>query len=86
MKKQNDFSTIVQSILLTHFQITEQDFDWDTPLHLLDVNFKLYAAMVDLQRLLSEVIGRTVILVEEINGMMHTPQDVINYLETIQVS
>lgn len=86
MKKQNELSSIVQSILLTHFQITETTFDWDTPLHLLDADFKLYATMEDLQRLLSEAIGRTVVLVERINGMVHTPQDVVNYLETIKVS
>ena len=64
IKKQNELSSIVQSTLITHFQITEQDFDWDTPLHLLDVDFKLYAYMEDLQQLLSEAMKEEVVLVD----------------------
>lgn len=71
---------IVEAILLDHFNIKPQDFNWDVPLETMDSDFKLLSYVLFLEQLINKKFNLKVLLLEKINVAIHTPNDVVSII------
>lgn len=80
MKLKKHIASVVKSILITHFQITETTFDWDTPLYLLDSQFKLLGHIETLQVLLAKALKQNIFKKTDLNGFVSSPNDIVDFI------
>ncbi len=73
-------ATIVQEVLIQHFHIQPEHFDWEQPLERLDGDFKVLGNLVYLEQLLEREFEVDVPLMENISATFHTPDDLINLI------
>ena len=74
---------VIQAVLIQHFNIQPEDFDWNQPLEKLDVNFKILGHLVYLEQLLEKELGTKIPLLENIGTAVHTPNDILELIEKI---
>lgn len=80
-----DITTIVQSILVDHFDIIATKIIWDDTLENLNENFKYLGFLLELEKLLQSRFDVKILLIEYISANIHTPEDVVTLIyKTIQ--
>ena len=68
----------IRTILIDNFQVN--NFDWETPLAVLQPKFRLLAYLIEFQALLSTALEQDIILVGNVNTLEHTPNDVVKII------
>lgn len=67
---------IVYSVLTVDFLIPRENFSWDTPLEVLQPEFKALNRLVLLEQKLREKFDSPIPLLENISTTFHTPMDI----------
>ncbi len=70
----------VQSLLIRHFDIRVDCFDFEQPLEVLQKDFKLLDALVLLEQLIKKEFKKDIPLLEQINTAFHTPKDIVELI------
>lgn len=78
---QQKTSDILQDLLIQHFNIAPERFDWDQSLEKLDPNFKVLGYLLFLEQLLEKQFGRKIPLMESISTSYHSPKDILKIIE-----
>ncbi len=75
MTKQEQLD-LIKTTLVMHFDIPENEFNWEASLKTLNSDFMFLAYLADLERLLSGAFKIKVPLLENISASFHTPNDI----------
>lgn len=81
--KQSELIHIVSTILKEHFAVTLEPTEWKVPLQTLHEDFKILGNLIDLETRLQPYFEQKILLVENIATSIHTPEDIIQLLETL---
>ncbi len=72
---------IIKDILIKEFNISEKNFDWNTPLQELNKEFNILGILLDFQHSLQSVFATTIDFLDLIEPAIHTPEDIVNIIE-----
>lgn len=75
--QQEKIALIIQTVLIKNFDITTEQFQWESPIQALDERFKMLSALVELENLLRAQFNKELALVENIITAFHTPKDIV---------
>lgn len=80
-----DITTIVQSVLIEHFNVVDTPTIWGNTLENLNDNFRFLGVLLELETLLQSKFKKNILLIEHISVTIHTVEDIVTLIfETIQ--
>lgn len=74
-------ANMVKSILVNHFKVKQEDFDWNKPLQELSKDLALLGHLLYFEQLLQAGLSRKIPMVENISSNFHTPADVLDLIK-----
>ena len=70
----------IKFLLIRHFNIQPEHFDWEQPLEKLNADFKVLGNLVFLEQLLQKEFDKNIPLLENISTAFHTPRDIVELI------
>jgi len=77
---EEEVTRMVQSILLTYFNISPNKFHWDKPLEILNEDFGILGILLDLEAILKKELNKPLSLLEHIDPTFNTPKDIVRII------
>lgn len=74
---------IIQTLLIKNFDISPEQFEWESSLQTLDEKFKMLSTLIKLENLLNAKFNQKITLVENIMTAFHTPKDIVQLVIAI---
>jgi len=66
----------IQTILVHHFGLAQNDFQWDAPLSHLNKDFEILGVLLELEHLINEYFHEKISLLNHIDPTFNTPKDI----------
>lgn len=71
----------IKNILINHFEVKPDDFQWDIPLVALNKDFEVLGIMLELESLVYKHFKKKIPLVEHIDPIFDTLSDIAKLIE-----
>ncbi|MFN0217084.1 MAG: hypothetical protein ACKVT2_22740 [Saprospiraceae bacterium] len=81
MEEEDEISTLVKSILVNHFRVEPENFDWNKSLEELNKDLGVLGHLAYFEQLLQAGLNRKIPIIENISSNFHTPADVLHLVK-----
>ncbi len=83
---EQQIALLVKNILIKHFGILPDEFNWDMTLEKLNNDFVIIGYLIDLEQRLMHALNRNFSLHRHIEPSFNTPKDIVDLVKKLMSS